>query len=539
LAFLSLFPLYGLFPYCIYEGTARQASPGILIALCLIPAVAAFRSRADLYVLLSTEAALAALTFAINPACVPFVGIAGAVATLVFWRRAKPALGLGLVHIAAMLSLSTALAFGLVMISDTFYQSVINRSVSASKPPARGDGARAASPQKYIPRVRGADPFDFLPMTLDSELGPLGRFNGWGRKLPQWLFPRLAIGLSLLASACWLFQWQRGQNQSAWSVGCVVAACLMLWLVLGYPISIIQRSIEPSSWQLYLLRTYTGVLRFRYELVVFFTALLASTVYLYLAFPLGRRGLRLEASVSGVLPVLAATVAWELPDWTDSGFLVQAEMALVFAVALLIGIVAAVRVRRSHRVEFGQMTRWAMGALIYLVPFALVIWDPSPAGLITLQEYPNGSPSVTAQDVELVKWMDEHISPDESLIALTPRTWRAPPPDPQRYFHPIGASQALFLYSKHYNYCFCPDDPVFADSYEEYTQHVEKKLDVDWCLKHKIHYFFVAAGALVYSPGPAEAIADGRLKPVRELSTCALYELAARPGAGNLTGQIR
>src|SRR5262249_45889980 len=161
--------------------------------------------------------------------------IAALVAAAVLWRRARSALGFGLLRVAGILTLCTTLAFGLVFLTDAYYQSLLGRPPSAAKPSTRVAGTPIFSLQKGVQVVAAADPFDFQAMTLDSELGTLGHFNGWASKAPQWLFPRVAVGLSLLTCVCWARNWRRGKHHAAWAMGAIVAVCLVLWLVLVYP----------------------------------------------------------------------------------------------------------------------------------------------------------------------------------------------------------------------------------------------------------------------------------------------------------------
>ena len=94
---------------------------------------------------------------------------------------------------------------------------------------------------------------------------------------------------------------------------------------------------------------------------------------------------------------------------------------------------------------------------------------------------------------------------------------------------PIGASQALPLYGRGYNFCFQAYDPGRAYSYDEYTQHVATFLDADWLLKNNIRYFHLPKGDLSPNHGLSRALEIGLLQPVRTVSSSGVYQVRPIP----------
>jgi hypothetical protein len=135
------------------------------------------------------------------------------------------------------------------------------------------------------------------------------------------------------------------------------------------------------------------------------------------------------------------------------------------------------------------------------------------------------SGKITTDDVELVSWM-EHSLTHKGLVALTSMPFKF---GPTKLLFPIGASQALPLYGKGYNFCFQVYDPCGAYSYDEYIQHVVTFLDADWLLTNNFRYFFLPKGDLSPNHGLSRALEIGLLQPVRTVSSSGVYEVRPIP----------
>jgi hypothetical protein len=534
LAFLAFFPLYGLYPYWNYEGIGRQAAPALLTAICFLPALAAPRCRAGFYSFLGAEVALAVLTIAVNPACAPFVGLAGIVALVLLWRMGKRQFGIGLVRVAVGLSLFGMLALGLVFSTDAYYRRLLLTGAPSGPSPPLPANTRPFSVSQGARAAATVRPFGLTsPIGTDEGSSP----DGPARlliKVPDSLFCKLSVGLSLLACGCWVLG-RKSHVRGLRAIAILVITSLALWLVLAYPITFLKGGIQPVSWALDLLSAYVGFLQFRCELIVLFTATLGSAVLLgQLARHAASRSHLGGAMAAGTQ--LVPAINYRIPHiWGQSTLVFKSYLALLAMVFLTAGMSVYLYMRRSRHLTSRNALGAAAALLLYITPFGLVILDPCPGGRLSLLEHPNGSPSVLQQDVELVEWIEEHIPADQGLVGLTPYAYLGQGGDPGRYLHPMDASQALILYTRRYNFCFCQDDPWFADAFDAYTRHVQNVFDADWCLRNGVRFFYVAPGALPFNPGLAAAIGDGRLRPIRVLSSCGLYEIPA-PGPAQFRG---
>ncbi len=122
--------------------------------------------------------------------------------------------------------------------------------------------------------------------------------------------------------------------------------------------------------------------------------------------------------------------------------------------------------------------------------------------------------------------MEHNLTPEKGLVALTSLPFKF---EQTKLLIPIGASQALPLYGKGYNFCFQVCDPGRTYSYDEYTQHVMNFLDADWCLKNNIRYFHLPKGDLSPNHGLSRALEIGLLQPVRTASSSGVYEVRPIP----------
>ena len=136
------------------------------------------------------------------------------------------------------------------------------------------------------------------------------------------------------------------------------------------------------------------------------------------------------------------------------------------------------------------------------------------------------SSTITPDDIELASWMEHSLPPSKGIVGLTSIPFKA---RGTKLLFPLGASQALPLYGKGYNFCFQIYDPSRGYSYDEYTQHVVNFLDADWCLKNNIRYFHVPKGDLSSNHGLSRAREIGLLQPVREVGSSGVYEVRPLP----------
>jgi hypothetical protein len=163
LAFLSIFPLYSLYPFLCYEGPGRQAAPALVAALCLLPVLATVRRPAGFYRLAAVEAVLALLVLALNPVCATFVVPAGLVAAAgataagrrlgLSWPRVLGAQALALaVRLPAVCAVHVVGAVGRL---DVLLPPALADPPRGLRPAAGGAGGQPVPPDRRGPAARG------------------------------------------------------------------------------------------------------------------------------------------------------------------------------------------------------------------------------------------------------------------------------------------------------------------------------------------------------------------------------------------------
>jgi hypothetical protein len=243
----------------------------------------------------------------------------------------------------------------------------------------------------------------------------------------------------------------------------LVAGCVLLWL-LGRPALVgLLGSLSTERWDTSLLRVYLGFLLVRGELLGLFVGLTAG------------------AAVLALLP-WQATI---LRRW--------GSLLAMTAVALPPGVyLYALAGGRSH-----------VGMLV--VP-TTTLWRVGP------------------EDVELTAWIDDNIPPQET-IGLQAHTFRAGPSSRECHLFPYGGALAVVLHGKHANYRFF-EATERPGAYEDYQRNVEDSLNVAWCLRNGIHYFYVTEADARLNPGLHRAVAEGKLREVHRVGSSAVYRVS-------------
>jgi hypothetical protein len=542
LAFLSFFPLYALYPDYFYEALGRQTVPALLTAMCLVPVVAPSPDVRGFYRLLAVEAMLSVLALVMNPACFPFAAMAGIVALAVLCGRGKQEFGQSPYRVAWALTLFTLLALALVLSCDGYYRGLLtNRGqpppVASGETGRRTPASTAQTLFSFEEAIRFAGsvrPLQVGSPMLGRQISETSDSNDWFNQEARHVLPWAALLLSILA---WTATGVgRGSNAPdnrplLW----MIVVCALIWLAFQYGATFVAGAIIPSSSRSSMLRGYIIFLSIRCQMLVAFTAILAAAVALYLRLVAGARRVSLEGSAVGAaLPlVLFARVGSLHEDsWLqcfpsiDYRSLQQAELFLLLLVlgcGLVVIYQTADGARRGSSLR--QSLRVAAGVFLYLFPFGIVLFNPTPGGMVTLRPHPHGDEAVTSEDLRLVNWVNSHITPEKGLIGLTPLPFEGPFGREERYLHPFGAAQALLLYGKGYNLCFCQQDPSRHHSHDDYAKHVQFAFDADWCLKNNIRYFYVSHAGIRVSPGLGQAIDQGHLKLLQQGGACGVYEV--------------
>jgi hypothetical protein len=498
--FLSLFPVYSLYPDDFYEHPAMQTAPAILAALCLIPLLTAVPSCRRFYLLLGVQGMLSALAVALNPAAAAFVVVAASLGLGIYCFKGRSVYQLSPVKvIGAQLILGAATGL-LVFCCDQFYNRLVfhPKELGAQAPTSSGSSGKPLfSFEKATRAVVSTNPVSLSPNASNLPGDPKSPYWKWPSQAPQRFFPWLALGLGLGALGIFAtLGRRRAVGPGPPALAAATAGGMALWVILKYAITFIMEGLSRSSWSMHHLSIYLGFLLVRCELLVLFFCLLAAAVLLYLV-------------VRGFLQ--------------DTEVLPQSLAAILAALAC-----------------------WAL----FAVPFL----NRHSSGHIIIPAIPIGG-SITPDDVKLVAWIDARQPPLRGLIGLPAymyinrvaedRIDSSLPPGIEvgspgakakdknvtieRHIYPVGGGRALLFYSKHYNFCFTHIDFSLPNSFESYLRNVEESFNADWLLRNNVRYFYIVQRNLRKDSELARAITCGQLVPVHCVGGSCIYKVVGSP----------
>ncbi len=152
----------------------------------------------------------------------------------------------------------------------------------------------------------------------------------------------------------------------------------------------------------------------------------------------------------------------------------RVELWLLFLAAVTAGVSVYLSPRdgRERAIATATIAGAVITMAVWWLPHAYTHLDPRRNHFIARNLGVSGV--ITPDDIDLASWMEHSLTPDKGLIGLTSIPFKF---GATKLLFPIGASQALPLYGKGYNFTFQVYDPSRAYSYDEYTQHVVNFLD--------------------------------------------------------------
>jgi hypothetical protein len=442
------------------------------------------------YRLLAVEAVLALLTLALNPVCAVFLVPATLLAAAVNTRRGVRQLGQPWLRVLGVQALFLAAAALLVLGCDRYYAPLIGDYFQAGavaqgpelvpQQPSAGAVAPGSGPVAHQPSAE--PPFSLTEFDQEVQTYPLYRqsrfqgFQGWQERFPQRAVPWLALGLGLAALAVARRTKGPGPQAELRPLAGLVAACGVLWLVVKLGAAFLGGALSQATMNTALLKMYISLMAIHWELMIVFLSSAGAGAVLYLA---------------------------------------------------------AERTAATSPVRAGWLKIAVFGCGI--LPFGLIFMNPHKSGFVVLPSRPYTKP-VEPEDLEVVAWIDAHLPPEKGLIGLAARTVNQGPQDTEKQIFPLDGAQALLLYGKHSNCCFTHWELSRPHGYDDYKAHVKDRLDVAWCLRNNIRYFYVPKSCLdprYYNPGLARAVAQGLLEPVFRVGGSGVYQVLPPRGSGN------
>jgi hypothetical protein len=473
LPFLVLFPIYGLVPDYGYSGTPRQMAPPLFLAMALLPALAPTEQLRQRVLVFAVAAVLAVLTLVLNPICAPFTLAALTVAACVQHLRSKTAICRILSNLCMQAGCILLAAF-LILGCDRHYISYVRKPhvPSTAGEPVPSVPALRFSMAAGWGAVRSVQPFDLTPtVMLESEAFPYPELLEWPRRFPQRLIPWTTFGLAIIALAAIVPRRRWRSIPGTPALGLLVGMGVLAFFVLKYAVAFVAGGVTSEAWKAEMLQVYLQTMQTRVELVLLFTILAGSIVLIHLVLRHSRE------------------FSWTYRRLAPAG---------VAGVGLLLVVLVAGGYMRSG---------------YYIMPDG--------------HDY-----AVAADDLRLVAWMDENLSGEQGQVGLaaTTYTW-----GPEKHVYALGGAQAVVQYGRRDRFRFGLRSLEKNRGYEEYVAHVRDRFDGNWCLEHEIRFFYVDRKSLKLNPGLANAIHDGRLKPIKEAGESALYEVVATAEGGKST----
>ncbi len=489
LPFLSVFPLYALYPDIFYPGTPKQVGPPLFAALALLPLLTPMTGRISFALAIAAWALLAPLSVALNPACASYATAGFVLGLAVHVRRAKAARLLPRLGSAALQVGLVVAAAALVLGSDPFLVSVAKHfgapppAPSVATPPAASapppapsvatPPAASAPPfslKAALAGLRVANPVGLSPPVSATTTSGYDNLEGWNdRPLPR-SFVLLMFGLTPAALALNLLARRRGAVPPCPLLGRLLLTALALWFAVKYAGSFLGSGLSTHNPDTYYLSGYTRYLLPRCELLLMLACLAGSATSLYLA---ARQAGALRGARAAVLLGAAGLLCWLLP------------------------------------------AAWLLGGRQFSGTTVL----PASARF-----------SVTEDDLRLVAWIDDNLPPEKGQIGLAALATRGGPDKRERHLHPLDAGHALAVRGRHYNVRFALPALEGAAGFADYGARVRDEFDAAWCLANGLRYFYAGPNGLKENPGLARAVADGRLRPVHEGGSGVIYEVTTGGG---------
>jgi len=463
--FLSIYPVHNLPPDIYWTHTPQQLAPPLLVAIPLLGLLLPVVSRPAIIASIASQAGLSLLIVVLNPVCGAFAPIFWALALVITCVRVHRA---GTDNVRRTVVLQLLISAGLAVLlmgSDRFYSAMVLQRGEASYM----DGSHYGVAE----RTTAKRPFT---LSLDSGRAAAANENpmvlsaDWPGDLPveaTWrrVLPWAAVLLTALACVLWVGR-ARGPSTPAARLAAVAIASVLVWIVVKYAVVFAYGAITNPTADARLFRGYLGYFPPRLEIWLLYVATVAAAASIHV-----RQWTVFHRAAAGI--ALAACVitaaAWHEPE---------------------------VRTRLDLRNSL------------------LVARNQGAAG------------RVSTDDIELASWIEKHITPEMGLVGLSSMAFRI---RDTKLLFPSGSSQTLPMYGNGYNFCFQVFDPGRHYSYDDYVEHVATYFDANWLLRNGIRYFHLPYGDLWPSHGLIRAREAGLLKPIRAVTTSALYAVEPLP----------
>ncbi len=242
---------------------------------------------------------------------------------------------------------------------------------------------------------------------------------------------------------------------------------LLFWLLIRPALVFLAGGLPTARHDTSLLRVYLIFLLLRFEILILFAAFAASCAHL--------------------IPLVLHSSRWGAYGRVLAIQLFLVPVGLLFAVLLTSG-------GRGGHLVTPLTLNWRVGT----------------------------------DDYRLLEWYEKNLSPERGGIGLQAYSFIGGPDSSEKHLYPLGGANVFVLYGIKSHYHFFGPAEV-EGIYDEYLAHVRDNLDVEWCFRRGIRFFYLTTDFFSYNPGLANAVRDGRLRPVKRFGVSGIYEVVAGP----------
>jgi hypothetical protein len=262
--FLWCFPVHNLYPTLNYEGTPRQASIGLFIAITFMPLYQSTLSRATYIILVSASSILTVIIIGLNPSCIPFAAAFLALGIVIDVAVQNQLSGRYFLRRVAVSGFALIFMLTIFLSVDPY----LKRTFFPSDQPVQNkEQSVNFSLQQSVSHLR-----EIKPLQVSTDVPHQTRFN----IDVLVLIAILQFALCILLYKFRLPHIEEGKGKQARAFCAITAIIILFLILLKYTVALITAGVSTSGWYSVLLKNYLLFNLTRSELVLWYTILVIS-----------------------------------------------------------------------------------------------------------------------------------------------------------------------------------------------------------------------------------------------------------------------